>query len=109
MEVAQDTGRHVRRPLGHRQRLSRPRIRDSGPIMFDFTVDNAGPDPAEDATFDSEFASGLILDSMAASNGGSCIATSSRCPVTSGRSTRAPRTRSTCRSASWRADFGADM
>ncbi len=73
MQVAQDTG-NTSADLSVTGNASPDPASATGTIMFDFTVGNAGPDPAEDTTFESEFAPGLNLDSMAASNGGSCIA-----------------------------------
>ena len=74
MQVVEDTG-NASADLSVTGNASPDPASATGTIMYDFTVGNAGPDPAEDSTFDSEFQAGLNLDSMFASNGGSCIAT----------------------------------
>ena len=74
MEVAQDTGT-ASADLSVTGTATPDPASATGTVMVDFTVSNAGPDPAEDTTFDSEFQAGLNLDSMSASNGGACIAT----------------------------------
>jgi hypothetical protein len=74
MQVVEDTG-NTSADLSVTGSASPDPASATGTIMVDFTVGNAGPDPAENTTFDSEFQAGLNLDSMSASNGGACIAT----------------------------------
>ena len=74
MQVVEDTG-NASADVSVTGTASPDPASATGTIMYDFTVGNAGPDPAENTTFDSEFQAGLNLDSMFASNGGACIAT----------------------------------
>jgi uncharacterized repeat protein (TIGR01451 family) len=44
-----------------------------GTITYTFTVQDGGPDPAENTRFESEFLAGLNLASMSTDNGGACV------------------------------------
>ena len=57
MQVVEDTG-NTSADLSVTGTASPDPASATGTIMYDFTVGNAGPDPAEDTTFDSEFAGG---------------------------------------------------
>ena len=63
MQVVEDTG-NASADLSVTGTASPDPASATGTIMYDFTVGNAGPDPADNTTFDSEFQAGLNLDSM---------------------------------------------
>jgi uncharacterized repeat protein (TIGR01451 family) len=74
MQVAEDTG-NTSADLSITGSVAPDPASALGTITYTFTIHDAGPDPAEDTAFVSDFPAGLNLDSMSASNGGACSAT----------------------------------